>query len=281
MDYLQAVIFAIVEGFTEFLPISSTGHLVLTAKLLNIPQTEFVKSFEVIIQLGAILAVVYLYWKTIWTNKKVWKPVIAAFIPTAIVGLFLYKTVKTVLLGNELITIYALLIGGIAMIAIEYLQKSNFNSRHPGKHSASRTSNISDSGLGQNDDKIDKIENISLKNAFIVGIFQSIAIIPGVSRAAATIIGAMLLKTKRKTAVEFSFLLAIPTMAAATGLDLLKSDFSFSSYEYSVLAVGFVGSFIVAIFAVKFFIKFIQDHTFIPFGIYRIILSIIFFLFVL
>ncbi len=281
MDYLQAVIFAIVEGFTEFLPISSTGHLVLTAKLLNIPQTEFVKSFEVIIQLGAILAVVYLYWKTIWTNKKVWKPIIIAFIPTAIVGLLLYKIIKTVLLGNELVTVWALLIGGIVMIAVEYWQKRGFNTRHPGKHGASRISNVSDSGHGQNDGGVSKIEDISPRNAFIIGLFQSISIIPGVSRAAATIIGAMLLKTKRKTAVEFSFLLAIPTMAAATGLDLLKSNFSFSPYEYSILSVGFIGSFIVAIFAVKFFIKFIQNHTFIPFGIYRIILSLLFLLLVL
>ncbi|HUQ84798.1 MAG TPA: undecaprenyl-diphosphate phosphatase [Candidatus Limnocylindrales bacterium] len=249
MNYFQALIFAIVEGFTEFLPISSTGHLVLTAKLLNIPQTEFVKSFEIIIQLGAILAVIYLYWKTIWTNKKVWKPIIIAFIPTAVVGLTVYKILKSYLLGNEMVTLYALLIGGIAMIIIEYLFKSK-------------------------DGEIEKIEDITPKNALIIGLFQSVAIIPGVSRAAATIIGAMLLKTKRKTAVEFSFLLAIPTMAAATGLDLLKSNFSFTAQEYSVIAVGFIGSFIVAIFAIKFFIKFVQNHTFIPFGIYRIILAL-------
>lgn len=256
MDYFQALIFSIVEGFTEFLPISSTGHLVLTAKLLNIPQTEFVKSFEIIIQLGAILAVVFLYWKTIWGSKKVWRPVILAFIPTAAVGFTLYKVLKSYLLGNESITLYALLIGGIIMIAVEYLFKPKE------KH-------------------ISKIEAISNKKALIIGLFQSIAIIPGVSRAAATIIGAMLLKTDRKTAVEFSFLLAIPTMAGATGLDLVKTQFSFSTSEYSILAVGFIGSFIVAIFAVKFFIKFIQNHTFIPFGIYRIILSLLFFLFLL
>ncbi|HVF69763.1 MAG TPA: undecaprenyl-diphosphatase UppP [Xanthomonadales bacterium] len=265
MDYLQAVIFSIVEGFTEFLPISSTGHLVLTAKLLNIPQTEFVKSFEIIIQLGAILAVVFLYWKTIWTNKKAWKPIIFAFIPTAIVGLALYKVVKDVLLGNELVTVWALLIGGIVLILVErfFANAQNDPSTSSGQ-----------AGIG-------KIEDISPKNAFIIGLFQSISIVPGVSRAAATIIGAMLLGTKRKTAVEFSFLLAIPTMAAATGLDLIKTNFSFSTYEYSILAVGFVGSFIVAIFAVKFFIKFIQNHTFIPFGIYRIILSLLFFWFLL
>lgn len=256
MTYLHAIIFSIVEGFTEFLPISSTGHLVLASKLLNISQTEFVKSFEIIIQLGAIMAVVFLYWKTIWTNKKAWKPIIFAFIPTAIVGLIFYKFVKTVLLGNTLVTLYALLIGGIVLIAIEYLYKPK-------------------------GEQITKIEDITIKNAIFIGLFQSISIIPGVSRAAATIIGAMLLKTKRKTAVEFSFLLAIPTMAAATGLDLIKSQFSFTTSEWGILAVGFLGSFIVAIFAVKFLLKFIQNHTFIPFGIYRIILALLFFLLVL
>jgi undecaprenyl-diphosphatase len=255
MDYFQAIIFALVEGITEFLPISSTGHLVLTAKLLNIPQTEFVKSFEIIIQLGAILAVMFLYWKTIWTNKKVWKPIILAFIPTAIVGGILYKLIKNVLIGNEFITLSALFIGGIILIAIELFFKDK-------------------------NGEVVKIEDISPKNAILIGLFQSISIIPGVSRAAATIIGAMLLKTQRKTAVEFSFLLAIPTMFAATGMDLIQTKFSFTPYEYSVLAVGFIGSFIVAIFAVKFFLKFIQNHTFIPFGIYRIVLAFLFFLLV-
>ena len=204
MTFLHAIILSIVEGFSEFLPISSTGHMVLAAKLLQIPQTDFVKSFEIIIQLGAILAVVVIYWKTIWSNKKAWKPIILAFIPTAVVGLLLYKVVKNVLLGNSLITVAALLIGGLVMIAVEYW----FKSSKP---------------------EVEKIENISNKNAIIIGLFQSISIIPGVSRAAATIVGGMLLKTKRKTAVEFSFLLAIPTMAAASGLDLIKTHFHFSS----------------------------------------------------
>lgn len=256
MSFFHAIILSIVEGLSEFLPISSTGHLVLAAKLLNIPQTDFVKSFEIIIQLGAILAVVVLYWKTIWGNKKAWKPIIFAFIPTAVVGLVLYKVIKNILLGNPIVTVWALFIGGIIMIAIEYLRK-------------------------ETKDSIDKIENISTKNAVIIGLFQSISIVPGVSRAAASIIGAMILKTSRKTAVEFSFLLAIPTMVAATGLDLVKSNFSFTQSEWGILAGGFIGSFVFAILAVKFFIKFIQTHTFIPFGIYRIILALFFFLFLL
>lgn len=257
MNYFEAFIFSVVEGFSEFLPISSTGHLILTAKLLNVPQTEFVKSFEIIIQLGAILAVVFLYWKTVWENKKVWKPLFFAFIPTVVIGGLLYQFIKEFLIGNEYIVLFALLIGGVVMIAIERFWKNN------------------------NHGKIEKIDNITPTSAIIIGLFQSISIVPGVSRAAATIIGAMLLGAKRKTAVEFSFLLAIPTMIAATGLDLVRSDFSFTSYEWSLLGVGFIGSFIVALAAVKFFIRYIQHHTFIPFGIYRIILALLFFLFIL
>ncbi|MBF8249741.1 MAG: Undecaprenyl-diphosphatase [Candidatus Levybacteria bacterium] len=256
MDYLQAIILSIVEGLTEFLPISSTGHMVLASKILNIAQTEFVKSFEIIIQLGSILAVIFLYWKTILKNKKIWKKIIVAFIPTAIVGFALYKTVKSVFLGNPVIALYALFIGGILLIFLEKIYKEK-------EHHA------------------DSIDKISSKNAFLIGVFQSFSIIPGVSRAAATIIPALFLGTKRKTAVEFSFLLAIPTMLAATALDLVKSNFSFTPSEYSILIVGFIGAFIVAIFAVKFLLNFIKKHTFIPFGIYRIILAIVFWLTVL
>lgn len=255
MDYIQAIILSIVEGLSEFLPISSTGHLILTSRLLNIPQTDFVKSFEVIIQLGAILAVVYLYWKKVITNFRFWSKLIVAFIPSGIVGLTLYKTIKDVLIGNSLVTLAALFLGGILLIILEKIYKEQ------GHH-------------------ISNIDQISNKQAFLIGLCQSISIIPGVSRAAATIIGGMFLGLKRTAAVEFSFLLAIPTMAAATGLDLIKSDFNFSTNEYSLLAVGLLGSFITAIFAIKFLLKFVQTHTFISFGIYRIILSILFFFFI-
>jgi undecaprenyl-diphosphatase len=251
MNYLQAVILSIVEGLTEFLPISSTGHLILASKILSIMQTDFVKSFEIIIQLGSIFAIIFLYWNLILKNKKIWKKVIIAFIPTAVIGFSLYRIVKQVLLGNSVITLYALFIGGILLILLEKIYK-------------------------EKDYHADSIEKISPKNAFLIGIFQSLSIIPGVSRSAATIIPALFLGTKRKTAVEFSFLLAIPTMLAATGLDLIKSNFSFSFSQYSILATGFIGSFIVAIFAVKFLLNFIKKHTFIPFGIYRIILAIVF-----
>lgn len=256
MDYLHAIILSIIEGITEFLPISSTGHLVLASKLLNIMQTDFVKSFEIIIQLGSIFAIIFLYWETISRNTKVWKKIITAFIPTAVIGFALYKIIKSFLLGNFLVTLFALLIGGLLIIVLEKIHK-------------------------EKDYHIDNIEKISYKNAFLIGIFQSISVIPGISRSAATIIPAILLGTKRTTAIEFSFLLAIPTMFAATALDVIKSNFSFTLPEYSILTVGFIGSFLVAILAVKFLLNFIKKHTFILFGIYRIILALIFGFFML
>lgn len=256
MDILQALILSAVEGFTEFLPISSTGHLVLASELLKIEQTNFVKSFEIIIQLGAILAIVFLYWKTLRENKDLWKKIAVAFLPAAIIGFTLYQLVKDVLLGNSYITVAALFIGGVALILLEFIYKEQ-------EHHANT------------------VNQINYKTAFLIGVAQSISIIPGVSRAGATIIGGLFLGVKRKAAVEFSFLLAIPTMIAATGLDLIKSDFSFSGPELTLLAIGLIGSFVTAVVAVKFLLSFIQAHTFIPFGVYRIVLAVLFFLLVL
>lgn len=253
MDYLQAIILSAVEGVSEFLPVSSTGHLILVSDLMKIQQTEFIKSFEIFIQLGTILGVVALYWQTLTKNIEIWKRIIVAFIPTGILGFLLYKTVKIFLLGNVMITLFALLAGGLLLILLELIHKEKEYHK-------------------------EKIEDINLKTAFLIGLFQSISMVPGVSRSAATIVGGLILGTKRKTAVEFSFLLAIPTMFAATGLDLVKSSFKFTNYEYSLFAIGFLGSFIVAMIAVKFFLNFIQKHTFIPFGVYRIILAILFYL---
>jgi len=256
MDFLQALFLSFVEGITEFLPISSTGHLVLTSKLLNISQTEFVKSFEIIIQLGAILSVVILYWKTITTNFKIWQRILASFIPTAILGLIFYDFIKQILLGNLLVTIWALFLGGIALIILEKVYKEK------GHH-------------------LDNIEKLSIQKAALIGLIQSLSMIPGVSRAGATIFGGLFLGLRRKTAVEFSFLLAIPTMFAATALDIKETSFIFSINEWALLGLGFVGSYITAYFTVKYFLKFIQTHNFIIFGIYRIILSLIFWLLVI
>jgi len=257
MNIFNTVILSFVEGITEFLPISSTGHLILTANLLKISQTNFVKDFEIIIQLGAILSVIFLYWKTLIANKQIWKRIAVAFLPTAVIGFVLYKIVKTFLLGNAYVTLATLLIGGVLLIILELIYK-------------------------EKDHHIENIEKMSLKNAFLIGVFQSFAIIPGVSRSASTIVGGLFLGTKRKTAVEFSFLLAVPTMFAASALDILKSDFSaYNPNEYLMLVIGFIVSFIVAILAIKFFLNFIKNYTFIPFGIYRIIIAILFWFFII
>lgn len=257
MDYLQAIFLSLVEGITEFLPISSTGHLVLTAELLKIKQTEFVKSFEVIIQLGAIFSIIALYFKTLLSNKKLLGKLIIAFIPTAVLGLIFYSIIKQLLLGNIMVTLIALFVGGVFLIIFEkfYQEKKTL--------------------------QLKTVDQLTYKKAFLIGLFQSVSMIPGVSRAGATIVGGLFLGLTRKAAVEFSFLLAVPTMFAATGLDLIKSEFNFTSYEYSLLAVGFIGSFMTALLAVKFFLKFIEHHTFVGFGVYRIVAAIILWFFLI
>ena len=252
MDLLQALILSLIEGITEFLPISSTGHLVLASQILNIPQTEFVKSFEIIIQLGAILAVVFLYFRAL-LNTKIWPQIFIAFLPSALVGFLLYGFIKDALIGNSLITVIALLLGGIAFILIEYSNKDRKQT-------------------------INSFEQISYKNAFLIGVFQSISVIPGVSRAGATIIGALLIGVNRKTAAEFSFILAIPTMLGATSLDIFETKLNFSSNELFLLTLGFTASFIFALLSVKLLLKYLTNHNFMAFGIYRIAIALIFWL---
>lgn len=259
MDLVQTLILSFVEGVTEFLPVSSTGHLVLVSQVLNIEQTEFVKSFEIIIQLGAILSVVFLYFKTL-INTKIWPQILVAFLPSVIIGFVFYKFIKDILIGNSFITVAALFVGGLAFITIELWNK---NKGLP----AGR----------QGQANID-LEKISLKNAFIIGLFQSVSVIPGVSRAGATILGALLLGTNRKTAAEFSFILAVPTMLGATVLDITQTKLAFSSSELAMLFVGFFASFVFAAISIKLLIKYLQNHSFISFGIYRILISSIYFL---
>ncbi len=253
MNLITAIIFGIVEGITEFLPISSTGHLILTAQLLKTPASEFLKSFEIVIQLGAILSVVVLYWKSFFVKFTVLKKIIAAFIPTGIIGLCLYQVIKKFLLGNSSVVIWSLFIGGIVIVIFELLYKPKGT-------------------------ETEEIEAISYPKAILIGCFQSLAVIPGVSRSAATIIGGLGLGLKRKTIVEFSFLLAVPTMLAATVLDLAKSAATFNTGQFIYLAVGFIVSFIIALLAIKFLLYFIKNHNFIPFAIYRIIIALLFLL---
>jgi len=255
MDLLSTIILGIIEGVSEFLPISSTGHLILTAQLLKISQSNFVKSFEIAIQLGAIFSVVVLYFKSLLGNLKIIKRLIVAFIPTAIIGIIFYKLVKRFLLGNSHVVLWSLLIGGIFLIIFELLHREKPNAT-------------------------DNVDSISYNQAMLIGLCQSVAIIPGVSRSAATIIGGLLLGIKRKTIAEFSFLLAVPTMLAATVLDLSKSMDTFTYSQFVILLVGFITSFIVAILAIKFLLAFIQKRSFIAFGIYRILIALLFFAFV-
>ena len=251
MDILHAVILGIVEGLSEFLPISSTGHLILTAQVLKLPHTDFLKSFEIAIQLGAILSVVVLYFKSLLTDLRIIKKLLAAFIPTAITGLAFYKLIKGLLLGNGHIVVWSLLIGGAFLVIFELLHKENRSAP-------------------------DDVAAISYKQAIFIGFFQSIAMIPGVSRSAATIIGGLLLGLKRKAIVEFSFLLAVPTMLAATMLDLSKSADTFSRDQFTLLFCGFITSFVVALFSIKFLLGFIKKHSFISFGVYRILIALLF-----
>lgn len=256
MNILHAILLSIAEGVTEFLPISSTGHLILAGTLLHLQETEFLKSFDIIIQLGAILAVLVLYWKKLLLDKHTLLRVGMAFVPSAVVGLVLYSYIKRVLLGNPWVVVWSLAIGGILLVILELTHK-------------------------EKDDHKNEIKEMTYPQAIAIGIAQSFSIIPGVSRAAATIVGALLVGMKRAPAVEFSFLLAIPTMAAATGLDLLKTGAHFSSSDAILLGAGFVGSFLTALIVVKWFIHFVKNHTFIPFAVYRIVLAVAFYLFIL
>lgn len=264
MTIIQAVILGIVEGVTEFLPVSSTGHLILTSKLLGIADSNFLKSFEIAIQFGAILSVVVLYWKKLWNLEtttvggvpQIAGKVFTAFLPTAIIGFLLYKILKTYLLSNGLLVVWALALGGVVLIAFEMYYKKATLPNH-------------------------STEEISYKKSFWIGVAQSLAIIPGVSRSGATIIGGLLMGINRQAIVEFSFLLAVPTMAAATAYDLYKNAGSFSFSEFHILAIGFVVSFIVAMASIVWLLRFVKAHTFISFGVYRIIAALIFYIFVI
>lgn len=266
MNIFYSIILGIIEGVTEFLPISSTGHLILTSYLLKLPSTEALKSFLIVIQFGAILAVLVLYIRELF-NLETIKKLIIAFIPTGIIGLTFYKLIKGYLMDNILVVILSLLFGGIAMILIErnYIRKNKYN--HP---------EFDKKLLNQNKDL--NIKEISYKKALYLGLWQSVAMIPGVSRSGATVIGGLLMNLKRETIVKFSFLLAIPTMLAASLLDLYKSYELFSSSDILNIGIGFIVSFIFALIFIKWLLSYIQKHNFIPFGWYRIILALVFFL---
>ncbi|ADC89618.1 undecaprenol kinase [Thermocrinis albus DSM 14484] len=247
MEAYQAVLLGVVEGLTEFLPISSTGHLILTSHIMGIPQDSFTKSFEISIQMGAIMAVLFLYWRRIVKNPQLWKRIIVAFFPTGVLGFLLYKLVKNYLIGNDLVTSLALIGGGLFLLVADRVCSKFCYIRN--------------------------VEDLPLLRAFAIGVFQALAMVPGVSRSGATIIGGMLMGLNRKAATEFSFLLAIPTMMAATSYDLYKSHHNFQWQEWHLLLLGFVSAFLSALLAVKVFLRFVSSHSFVPFGVYRILVG--------
>jgi undecaprenyl-diphosphatase len=249
MSIIEAILFGFLEGMTEFLPISSTGHLILFSHLLDIKQDSFHKSFEVIIQLGAILAVVIFFFKDIFKIDTIVKLFIA-FLPTAIVGFFAYSYIKA--LFDVQVVAYMLIIGGVIFILMDIFFK-------------------------EKDNKTDDIKDITLKQAFFIGCFQVLSMIPGTSRSGATIIGGLTNNLSKTMSAKFSFLLAVPTMCAVTLYDVYKNYEHFKDLtDISSILIAFVVSFIVALFAIKIFLHLISKIGFYPFGIYRIVVGIIF-----
>lgn len=256
MDIIQTIIIAIVEGLTEFLPVSSTGHMIIAQQLLGVESTSFVKAFTVIIQFGAILSVIVLYWKRFFQSWDFYLKLLIGFIPAAVLGL-LFSDFIDDMLENVYVVATMLVLGGILMLFVDKW----FNSP-------------------------EATDNVTKKNAFIIGFFQCIAMIPGVSRSMATIVGGMTQKLTRKTAAEFSFFLAVPTMAAATGYKLLKlllepDGVQILQDNMSTLIIGNVVAFIVAMLAIKFFINYVTKYGFKLFGWYRIVLGIAILVFLL
>jgi undecaprenyl-diphosphatase len=253
MTALEALYLGIVEGLTEFLPVSSTGHLILVSHLLGVEQTDFLIAFEIAIQLGAILAVVYMYWKRLFSLPII-KRLIIGFIPTGIVGFAVYPFIKT-LLTSPLIVGATLFLGGIVILFVE--------------HHYYKAEGAGDVVLRH---------EVTLKQAFLLGLCQTLAIIPGVSRSGSAIVGGLLMKMDRKVLTEFTFLLAVPTMAVATLYSSYKNaDVIMHAGNLSALFIGMLTSFIVATFVIKLFLDYIRKHSFVVFGIYRIILGIIVF----
>ncbi|RVU84892.1 undecaprenyl-diphosphate phosphatase [Leucothrix sargassi] len=249
MDIIHAIVLGIIEGFTEFLPISSTGHLIIASDFLGVDQTKTNAAFEVIIQLAAILAVIANYKdKFTFRHVDLWVKVAIAFIPIGAIGFLFSDQIKALFTVPTVAVMF--IVGGIVFLVVEYFQK--------GKVAATQN-----------------VDDVTFKQAMWIGVAQVFALIPGTSRAGSTIIGAMLVNMSRKASAEFSFLLAMPVMVAASGYDLIKHYDEFTRDGWLALAVGFVTAFIVAYFAMKLFIRFLEHFTFVAFGIYRIIFGVV------
>jgi undecaprenyl-diphosphatase len=258
-DFFSAIVLGLVEGLTEFLPVSSTGHLILFNEWFKFGE-EFTHAFDIFIQLGAISAVVIIFWKNLFPIKKIekgfildkdilktWQKIIIAVLPIMILGYFFGSHIQDKLFNYQVVS-WALIIGGIALIMSQkYINITN----------------------------IHNINDLSYTKSLFIGLFQCLALIPGISRAASTIVGGIGLGLGKKTIVEFSFFMAIPTLFAASVYSLFKANLVFGLYEYLLLSIGFITAFIVAIFVIKYFLKYIQSNDFRIFGYYRIILGIL------
>lgn len=264
IEIIKAIFLGIVEGITEWLPISSTGHMLLVDEFVTLNMDEaFKEMFFVVIQLGAILAVVVMFWKKMWPFQfsdksqpiikkdifNMWFKVVVACIPSAVLGLLLDDFLEAHF-GNAVTIAIMLIVYGIAFILIENRNKKTTP-------------------------KIDKLDDISYRSAFIIGLFQVLSMIPGTSRSGATIIGALLIGVSRTAAAEFTFFLAVPTMFGASALKLVKFGFDFTTEELVILFVGMAVAFAVSLLCIKFLMSFIKKHDFKPFGWYRIVLGII------
>ena len=259
MELFQAIILAIIEGLTEFLPVSSTGHMIIAAWLMGIESNEFVKTYEVAIQLGAILSVVVLYVKRFFNTINFYFKLAFAFLPTGILGYLLNKHIDA-LLENIYVVATSLLLGGIVLVFIDRIFKEK-----------TLDGKLADGPVAS--------DIVTYRQGFLIGLWQSIAMIPGVSRSAASIIGGQAQGLSRKAAAEFSFFLAVPTMAAATGYKLYQNKEIFADDELVAhLLIGNVIAFIVGMLAIRFFIRFLTKYGFKVFGYYRIGLSLIIFL---
>jgi undecaprenyl-diphosphatase len=249
MTILHALFLGIIEGLTEFLPISSTFHLLMATRLLGLQTTEFSKFFDVFIQAGAVLAVVALYFREWFNQPKVLAKVMASFVPTAIVGLVLHKLIKSVFFESPLLMISVFVVIGVVFILVEkWLKKDD--------HVPRKT-----------------LEEVTWVQAVIIGLAQATAVLPGVSRAGAVMIAMMVLGYRRDEAAKYSFTLAVPTLIAAAALDLIKmrSELGAVSDGVLFLVAGSVTAFLTAFVVIRWFIKFLRQRTLIPFGIYRLI----------
>lgn len=252
MNFFQAALLGAIEGVTEFLPVSSTFHLIFTGKFLGLAPDEFLKFFEVFIQSGAVAAIALLFLAELKKDQSLLHHVIISFIPTAIIGFILHTVIKNIIFEKDLLLISASFFIGLIFIAVEiFIKKGHLRTNLP-------------------------ISKLTIKGALLIGLFQSLAVIPGVSRSGATILGLLLLGFNRSEAAIYSFLLAIPTIISASALDLIKTPLSvLTSNHLALLSAGFISSFIFAHFSAHWLIEFLKRHTLIPFGIYRIVLTLI------